>query len=1149
MLKEVAGTTVYDEKKAESLAKMQENTISIEKIQEILSDIHERLEELQSEKEELTNYQKLDRERRALEYTLYDKELRKARQSLDSIEHDRADHVQVISEYHQAAKETHDAIQDVESTLKAKSNVLRRNKMALEGLEQDSRAAMMTVTKLQLEIKEGKMMLDNLQEQSKANQSELVRVEKEIAEAQTKLAQIVEPAYDQAVKDLQDLTDRRDQGKSQIEALYAKQGRGKQFSTVEERDAYLQDSIQELQATKQAKEEQLGRQQDSLSNLRRAIQKEAQEMDKLAQELTEKENALQGMLKTIDQKKKERLEVVDRRKQDQRRTEELREQVREVRETFHRATSNFRKVMPRATAMGVEALKSIVEKERLTEDQYFGMLMDNFTLKDDKFQSAVEVAAQNSLFHVVVDTDDTAALLMKRLEEGKLGRVTFLPLNQLVVDPVHYPTSSDVRPLLEYCLDYDRKVERAIQHVFGKKLLARTSEAAAQWSATAKMDAITLDGDLCSRKGAMTGGYVDVNKSRLRAYSEKKETEQTLRSIEREYQTVSRQTQQADQDATNIMSELQRLESKHAEVRSRVSEKQTNMERLTVRQQNQKNQCTKLEKETIPVLEKEVAAVQADISRLEEELGTELVETLSAADRKLISDLKREQAELNPQIEAQTENVDKAGVERQTLTSLLNDNLLKRRRELTEASTSEAGGTRRQSRGSVSSAAVQEEQKLFLEEQERELDQATRIKEDLESRLEKARDDVQKLQESLVQAKNELEQLKTVDMKNRSNLEGANDKAERLLNKRSMCISKRETYMRKIAELGSLPPPAELEKFSSKSIHELMKALESVNKTLKKYSHVNKKAFDQYVSFNEQRDQLLARKQNLDKEAKKVNELVESLDQQKDEAINRTFRGVSMHFKQVFSELVPLGAGELIMRTAIEDEENDDDAEDEIAGTEDSDEEPSPKRKKSSIDSNNPDVSLYRGIGIKVRFSKVGENYIMSQLSGGQKALVAMALIFAIQRCDPAPFYFFDELDQALDSTYRSAVARMIRKQAHAKPTPETTPPQFIVSTFRPELVETADKWYGISLQSKVSQVHAMPKKEALKFIANLMNDEEAVGEVTTVRTSKGGFRKRKSTVEETPSEEEVEDDKSADEEPTDVIQDVNNSDSDDMSV
>jgi structural maintenance of chromosome 3 (chondroitin sulfate proteoglycan 6) len=332
----------------------------------------------------------------------------------------------------------------------------------------------------------------------------------------------------------------------------------------------------------------------------------------------------------------------------------------------------------------------------------------------------------------------------------------------------------------------------------------------------------------------------------------------------------------------------------------------------------------------------------------------------------------------------------------------------------------------------------------------------------------------------------------------------------------------KESKSQLIQGLGSLPPPAELQKFSGKSISELTKALGAINKKLKKFSHVNKKAYDQYVSFNEQRDSLLERKEELDKGSLKIQELIDSLDQKKDEAINRTFRGVSSHFKSVFSELVPTGAGELIMRTALGGDGMESDSD---PGS--SDDELSPKKK--SHDPNNPDVSLYRGVGIRVRFSEVGENFIMSQLSGGQKALVALALIFAIQRCDPAPFYIFDELDQALDSSYRAAVASVIERQANSK----ENPTQFIVTTFRPELVSVANRTYGISLQNKVSNLHHMEKRDALNFVASLLNEEEAVGEVTAIATSRTSLttttsRKRKSALAASGDFEAHDDDEEA---------------------
>lgn len=71
------------------------------------------------------------------------------------------------------------------------------------------------------------------------------------------------------------------------------------------------------------------------------------------------------------------------------------------------------------------------------------------------------MAAGPSLFNVVVDSDETAARLMKILEERGLGRVCFMPLNRLRVKPVSYPDSTDVVPLLDAALEYPREVRRA----------------------------------------------------------------------------------------------------------------------------------------------------------------------------------------------------------------------------------------------------------------------------------------------------------------------------------------------------------------------------------------------------------------------------------------------------------------------------------------------------------------------------------------------------------------------------------------------------------------------------------------------------------------------------------------------------------------
>ncbi|CAJ1934816.1 unnamed protein product [Cylindrotheca closterium] len=1098
LLQQVAGTTLYEDKKRESQIKMDENTQSIEKINSILSDIDQRLNELKGEKEELVVYQTCDRTRKALEYTLYDKELRKARHTLDRLENERTDHLESTANLHEALKETHERIQNAEGELQIKTQSLRRNRRQLQDAEGDKIKIVTLKTKLDLRCQELQEQLMSGKESLQRTEHDLTVLQGQIKTAQDDLSEKEEASKNEQ-SELQKLLQAKDEVSRKADSLYAKKGRGKQYSTKAERDASLRKQIKEIQAMQQEKQEWLQQQQGSLGNLRRETKTNDERIEATKNELGSKRESMQSIRKTLEDKQKQLHSLMEVRKNTWRKAEELQERLKENRDHMQRAMSDVRKSMPRATSMGIKALQRIVEEERIiVGEQFFGMVMENLRLKDKKFQTCVEVAAQNALFHVIVDTDATAARLMEHLEKRKLGRVTFMPLNRLKVGQnTRYPQSSDVTPLLDMCVEFDDRVARAMEHIFDKKLLAKSAEVASEWSNKVHMDCITLDGDLCSRKGALTGGYLDKSKSRLRAFAAQRTAEREYAKIDEEFSKVDVDAKRAEQEVTNVSQEVSRLQNKQSQLSRLVQTLEGKLASEHSQLSQNKKQVLQIESQAIPPIEREIAAFGSDIARLEDEIGTELTSVLSDTDREQLAELKESLKTLQSKISSQSEKVEDLRSDRQKLESLLEDNLLRRREELRQVFRDDTGGV---VSTSVNNLLQQKESELDLQQQN--LSEASKDLNEIDAKLEKARGVEEGLKRELIAAKQELDKLKNRDMKHSQSLEEANEKSEKLMSKKSMHIAKRENYMRKIQELGSLPPPKELEQYRDDSINTLESKLEQVNKKLKKYSHVNKKAFDQYVNFNDQRESLLQRKEELDNGAEKVRELVESLDRKKDEAINRTFRGVSKHFADVFKELVPLGAGELIMRTTLDEVADDGD---------DSDEDTSlitdHKAKKNKPE--DPDVSLYRGIGIKVRFSKVGENFIMSQLSGGQKALVALALIFAIQRCDPAPFYIFDELDQALDSTYRQAVANLISRQAS---NPET-PTQFITSTFRPELVAISKNCYGISHQNKVSSIHPMQKNDALRFIANLMHEEEAVGEVSEVK--RRDSRKRKSVSEE----------------------------------
>eukprot|EP01000_Liburna_glaciale_P002915 NODE_2115_length_549_cov_833.176000_g1610_i0.p1 GENE.NODE_2115_length_549_cov_833.176000_g1610_i0~~NODE_2115_length_549_cov_833.176000_g1610_i0.p1 ORF type:complete len:123 (-),score=28.83 NODE_2115_length_549_cov_833.176000_g1610_i0:150-518(-) len=117
------------------------------------------------------------------------------------------------------------------------------------------------------------------------------------------------------------------------------------------------------------------------------------------------------------------------------------------------------------------------------------------------------------------------------------------------------------------------------------------------------------------------------------------------------------------------------------------------------------------------------------------------------------------------------------------------------------------------------------------------------------------------------------------------------------------------------------------------------------------------------------------------------------------------------------------------------------------------------------------------------------------RLSGGQKSLVALSLIFAIQCSDPAPFYLFDEIDAALDPQYRQSVAALIKEQSQEA--------QYITTTFHNELVRVADQHYRIEYKNRVSKIRRDNETAALELLKEIATE------------SKGAKRKRAESSED----------------------------------
>ncbi|KAJ1931278.1 Structural maintenance of chromosomes protein 3, partial [Linderina pennispora] len=143
------------------------------------------------------------------------------------------------------------------------------------------------------------------------------------------------------------------------------------------------------------------------------------------------------------------------------------------------------------------------------------------------------------------------------------------------------------------------------------------------------------------------------------------------------------------------------------------------------------------------------------------------------------------------------------------------------------------------------------------------------------------------------------------------------EQLEQCLAQRNLYMQKKNEYMRNIQDLGVLPEEA-FRSFSRAQLPRLTKKLHKTNEKLKLFGHVNKKAFEQYTIFARQRESIQERKRELDQSAQAIHELIEQLDQRKDEAIERTFKQVSKYFRDVFAKLVPAGRGVLVMQRSTD---------------------------------------------------------------------------------------------------------------------------------------------------------------------------------------------------------------------------------------
>ena len=617
---------------------------------------------------------------------------------------------------------------------------------------------------------------------------------------------------------------------------------------------------------------------------------------------------------------------------------------------------------------------------------------------DKKYSVALEIAAGARLQSVVVDSDEDAARAINYLKERRLGRVTFLPLNKM--EGAQKMSKAEKEGIIDYAINlvnYDAKFDPAFWYVFRDTLVSENLTTARRLMGNKRL--VTLDGELLEKGGAMTGGSI---KSRLSFASGEEDNIKKIAEQISEYEgrrkSAVKKLETLEEHLSGIKSESAGFDNEVTRLKMQLAEIEGRGTRLTEVIETRNRELKEIEAARIKI--------KSDMDNVESQKREKdaAINTILEEIGKIEVLLKgSEVPELNnraTQIEEEIQRLEsrirdiEAGINAVTLErKYAQVKIDETRQRLLELDTK-----KEEHRLKVN--GLKESIKTF----ESDLNLKRSREKELGGELLELQDKralVQKEHSSLKDGLMDTERLKIDNDRNLQALYSTKDALT-------------EQIIKLDNEIAGLGIERNEEIPSSEAITQRLQAL---TRAMEKLEPVNMRAIDEYNEVENRQKDLKSRRDILFNEREELLIRIKKYEELKKESFMETFNGVNEQFKQVFAELSE-GTGSLFLE--------------------------------------NPDEPFTGGMTIKAQPSEKTLQRLEA-MSGGEKSLTALSLLFAIQQYRPAPFYAFDEIDMFLDGVNAERVARRIQKSAGNA--------QFIVVSLRKPMIEAAKRTIGVAMQ------------------------------------------------------------------------------------
>lgn len=1007
---EAAGIVKFKRRKAEAVKKLENEKDNLTRVIDILSELERQIKPLERQSETARKYLKLKEELKEYDINMFLLEIAEIRSSLSEIEekcniadNELADNRQKLEEIKTQYEVLDGVLEEMNEKLDEKKNVLNQTNIAIEKFDGDIKVLNEQINSAKINDEHLKNRMTSITEDIESHNTEKEKLLQEKKEIDEKLAEAakVQNEADSRVASITEkvnvLLDEIEESKAEIiNLLNEKSG---VMAKIQRYDTML---------------ENINIRRAELNQKLLKSKSDKEEQDKIIAELEDElKNVNDEIIRYSNQAEELEEQIADYKKE----TAELIRQRDDKQRRYHQTSSNLealKNMTERYEGYG-NSIKKIMElKEK--EKGIVGVVADIIKV-DKKYETAIETALGGNIQNVVTDTETTAKEAIEYLKRGKFGRATFLPLSS-IANKTGFSNERvfDEKGVIGLACDLvqiKKEWENIAKYLLGRIVVVDTIDnaliIARKYNYTLRM--VTLEGELLNAGGSLSGGAFKNSSNLLGRRREIEELEKTLELIIEENKAIQDKITDNETSLRAANEELEKIKAVLNEQSLLQNTVKLNMNKADEKKQELNDSYEDFNKENA-----EISSQITDIRSNYDTLNTELL-TFDDKNRFIeerIAELSRqveEQKELEALEIGKNQELKLSHAEFKQKLEFIRENTAR-----IDAENSKLTEELAQIKVNAENAGLEVNQKIKdIEEIENSMKTAIAQKELLTQEIQELTDkkdeqtrehkDFITKREEISNHINELDKEIYRLTSQKEKLDDANEK--------------QVNYMWDEYEITySVALTMKNEELNNLSA--IKKNISSLKSEIRDLGDVNVNSIEEYKSVSERYTFLKTQHDDLVIAADNLEKIIEELDTGMRNQFKEKFGEIKTEFDKVFKELFGGGKGTIELNEDMDILEAD-----------------------ISIISQPPGKKLQN----------------MMQLSGGEKALTAIALLFAIQNLKPSPFCLLDEIEAALDDSNVVRFAGYLHKL--------TDHTQFIVITHRRGTMAAADRLYGITMQEK----------------------------------------------------------------------------------